>query len=99
MRSRILTFLAAVTLLLAGAAAAQTYPDRPVRIVVPFAAGGIADITTPLIPAGLGDTLGARFIVDNQPGAGGMAAARSALSAPADGYTLILFTNGTAINV
>jgi tripartite-type tricarboxylate transporter receptor subunit TctC len=99
MRSGFLTLLAAVTLLLTGAAGAQHYPSRPVRIVVPFAAGGIADITTRLIADRIGDSLGERFVVDNQPGAGGMAAARSVLSAPADGYTLILFTNGTAINV
>ena len=99
MHSRFLSVLAVVTLLLTGAAAAQNFPNRPVRIVVPFGAGGIADITTRLIADKLGDNLGERFIVDNQPGAGGMAAARSALAAPADGYTLILFTNGTAINV
>jgi tripartite-type tricarboxylate transporter receptor subunit TctC len=99
MHSRLLTVLAAVTLLLTGAAAAQNFPNRPVRIVVPFGAGGIADITTRLIADKLGDNLGERFIIDNQPGAGGMAAARSALAGPADGYTLILFTNGTAINV
>jgi tripartite-type tricarboxylate transporter receptor subunit TctC len=99
MLSRFLTLLAAAALLLAGAAAAQNYPNRPVRIVVPFAAGGIADITTRLIADKLGDRLGERFIVDNQPGAGGMAAARSVLTAPADGYTLMLITNGTAINV
>lgn len=94
-----LTILATVTLLLTGVAAAQNYPSRPVRIVVPFAAGGTADITTRLIADKLGDGLGERFIVDNQPGAGGMAAARSVQTAPADGYTLIVFTNGTAINV
>jgi tripartite-type tricarboxylate transporter receptor subunit TctC len=100
MPSRFLTLLAAVaTLLLTGAATAQNYPNRPVRIVVPFAAGGIADITTRLIADQLADRIGGSFVVDNQPGAGGMAAARSALAAPADGYTLILVTNGTAINV
>jgi tripartite-type tricarboxylate transporter receptor subunit TctC len=99
MRSRFLTILAAATLLLTGAAAAQNYPSRPIRVVVPFAAGGIADITTRLIADRLGDNLGERLVIDNQPGAGGMAAARSVLAAPADGYTLILFSNGTAINV
>jgi putative tricarboxylic transport membrane protein len=99
MQSRFLTILAAATLLLTGAAAAQNYPSRPVRVVVPFAAGGTADITTRLIADKLGDSLGERFIIDNQPGAGGMAAARSVQTAPADGYTLIIFTNGTAINV
>ncbi len=95
---RLLTLLAAA-LVLTGAAEAETYPNRPVRVVVPFAAGGIADITTRLIADRLGDKLGERFIVDNMPGAGGIAAARSALTSPADGYTLILVTNGTAINV
>jgi tripartite-type tricarboxylate transporter receptor subunit TctC len=100
MRSRFLTLLAAATtLLLSGFAQAQNYPSRPVRIVVPFAAGGIADITTRLIADRLGDKLGQRFIIDNQPGAGGITAARSVLSAPADGYNLALFSNGTAIYV
>jgi tripartite-type tricarboxylate transporter receptor subunit TctC len=99
MRSRFLIVLAAATVLLAYAADAQNYPNRSVRIIVPFAAGGIGDITTRLIAEKLGDKLGERFIVDNQPGAGGIAAARSVLAAPADGYTLALVTNGTAINV
>jgi tripartite-type tricarboxylate transporter receptor subunit TctC len=100
MRSRSLMMLATVaTVLLMSAAGAQNYPNRPVRIIVPFGAGGIGDITTRLIAEKLGDRLGERFIVDNQPGAGGIAAARSVLAAPADGYTLALVTNGTAISV
>ena len=99
MRSRFLTLLAAATVLLTATAQAQNYPSRPVRIVVPFAAGGIADITTRLIADKVGDKLGERFIVDNQPGAGSIAAARSVMAAPADGYSLVLFSNGTAINV
>ena len=94
-----LTIVAATTLVMASAADAQNYPNRPVRVIVPFAAGGIGDITTRLIADRLGDKLGERVIVDNQPGAGGIAAARSVLAAPADGYTLALVTNGTAINV
>jgi tripartite-type tricarboxylate transporter receptor subunit TctC len=94
-----LMFFAAAALVLTSAANAQNYPNRPVRIIVPFAAGGIGDITTRLIADKLGDRLGERVIVDNQPGAGGIAAARSVLAAPADGYTLALVTNGTAINV
>jgi tripartite-type tricarboxylate transporter receptor subunit TctC len=79
---------------------AQTpYPTRPVRIVLPFGAGGIADITSRLVAEKLGERMGQRFIIENQPGAGGVAAARSVLSAPADGYTLALLTNGTAISV
>ena len=94
----IVTILTAAVMV-AGAATADTYPNRPVRVVVPFAAGGIADITTRLITDRLADSLGQRFVIDNQPGPGGIAAARSLLSAPADGYTLILFTNGTATAV
>ena len=100
MRSQALVFLAALgAMLLTSAADAQNYPNRPVRIVLPFAAGGVADITTRLIAEKLGDKLGERFIVDNQPGAGGISAARSVLAAAADGYTLALVTNGTAISV
>jgi tripartite-type tricarboxylate transporter receptor subunit TctC len=93
-------FVAAAGALLAVTAAqAQNYPNRSVRIVVPFGAGGVGDITTRLIAEKLGDKFGERFIVDNQPGAGGISAARSVLTAPPDGYTLALVTNGTAISV
>jgi tripartite-type tricarboxylate transporter receptor subunit TctC len=90
---------ASAAMVFTSVAAAQNYPNRPVRIIVPFAAGGIADITTRLIAEKFGDKLGERFIVDNQPGAGGIAAARSVLAAPADGHALALVTNGTAISV
>jgi putative tricarboxylic transport membrane protein len=80
------------------AAALAKYPDRPVRIVVPFAAGGVADSTSRIVAEKLSEKLGARFYVENQPGAGGIIAARQALSAAADGYTLILLTNGTAVS-
>ena len=75
------------------------YPDHPVRVILPFAAGGVADITARLVAEKLSDKLGQRFVIDNQPGAGGIVAARAALAGGADGYTLALFTNGTAISV
>ncbi|MDO9297743.1 tripartite tricarboxylate transporter substrate binding protein [Bradyrhizobium sp.] len=79
---------------------AQTnYPGKPVRIVLPFAAGGVADITARVIAERLGAKLNGRFYVENQPGAGGIAAARSVISSSADGYTLALLSNGTAISV
>jgi tripartite-type tricarboxylate transporter receptor subunit TctC len=78
---------------------AQTYPSKPVRIIVPFGPGGVADVTTRLVADKLGEKLGQRFVVENVPGAGGIAAARAAISGGNDGYTLTLLTNGTAISV
>src|SRR5437016_3990161 len=75
------------------------YPHKAVRIVLPFAAGGVADITARIVAEKLGEKLGGRFYIENQPGAGGIAAARSVISAPADGHTLALVSNGTAISV
>jgi tripartite-type tricarboxylate transporter receptor subunit TctC len=75
------------------------YPDRPVRVILPFAAGGVADITARLVAEGLGNKLGQNFVIENNPGAGGITAARAALSGDKDGYTLTLLTNGTAISV
>ena len=75
------------------------YPDKAVRIVLPFAAGGVADITARIVAEKLGDRLGQRFYVENQPGAGGIAAARTVISSPPDGHTLALLSNGTAVSV
>src|SRR5450432_4739955 len=92
-----LTVLAALS---ASQAHAQAkYPDKAVRIVLPFAAGGVADTTARIIAEKLGDRLGQRFYVENQAGAGGIAAARTVISSPPDGYTLALLSNGTAVSV
>ena len=81
------------------AGAAASYPDRPVRIVLPFAAGGVADTTARIVAEKLGNKLGQRFYIENQPGAGGIAAARTVIAAAPDGYTLALLSNGTAVSV
>jgi tripartite-type tricarboxylate transporter receptor subunit TctC len=81
------------------AQAQASYPNHPVRIVVPFAAGGVADTTARIVAEKLGDKLGQRFYIENQPGAGGIAAARTVISSPPDGYTLVMLTNGTAVSV
>jgi tripartite-type tricarboxylate transporter receptor subunit TctC len=75
------------------------YPERPVRIIVPYGLGSVADLTTRLVGDKLALNLGQRFVVENMPGAGGIAAARAALQAPADGYTIELLTSNTAISV
>jgi tripartite-type tricarboxylate transporter receptor subunit TctC len=81
-------------------ALAQTrYPDRPIRLIVPFGPGGLADVTARVVGEKVGQLLGQHVVIVNQPGAGGVSAARAALGSPADGYTLMLFTNGTAISV
>jgi tripartite-type tricarboxylate transporter receptor subunit TctC len=80
-------------------AQAETYPSRPIRVVLPFGAGGVADITARLVSEKMGDKLGQRFVVENAPGAGGSLAAQRVATSPADGYTLALFSNGTAVSV
>jgi len=93
-----LTASTAAALLPASAGAQATYPNRPVRFVLPFGAAGVADITSRIAAEKLGDKLGQRFVVENQPGPGGIAAARAVLSQAPDGYTLGLVTNGTSIS-
>lgn len=88
---------AAALMMPLGTRAQGAYPDRPVRIVVPFGPGGLADITTRVTAEKLTTLMGQQIVVLNQPGANGVTAAKAVLSAPADGYTLGLLTNGTAI--
>lgn len=77
----------------------EEYPARDITLVLPFGPGGIADITSRVVADSLGKKLGKQIIIMNQPGAAGSVAARAALNAPADGYTLALLSNGTAISV
>jgi tripartite-type tricarboxylate transporter receptor subunit TctC len=91
--------LAAAPLAPVAANAQAAYPTKPVRVLVPFGPGGVADITVRIVAERLGDKLGQRFVIENQPGPGGINAARATLSGGADGYTLALFSNGTAVSV
>jgi tripartite-type tricarboxylate transporter receptor subunit TctC len=77
---------------------AQTYPEKPVRIIVPYGAGGVADVTTRLVAQKVSEAMGQSFVIDNRPGAGGIIGAKAVLGAPSDGYTLFLAGNGTAIS-
>jgi tripartite-type tricarboxylate transporter receptor subunit TctC len=86
-------------LLAAGSARAQAYPDRPIRLIVPFLAGGGGDTLARLAIGPAQARLGQAFVVDNRPGAGGNVGAEAAARATPDGYTLFYGTNGThAIN-
>jgi tripartite-type tricarboxylate transporter receptor subunit TctC len=83
----------------AAALAQGAYPNRPVRVVVPFAAGGTTDIFARLIADKLSQTLGQQFIIDNRGGAGGNIGTDAVAKSPPDGYTLVMGTVGThAIN-
>lgn len=82
-----------------GGVAAQDYPAKPVRMVVPYAAGGLPDTMTRIIAQRLGETFGQQFLVENRPGAGGIGACELVAKAPADGYTLLIADVAqTAIN-
>jgi len=88
--------LAALTLMCcASGAAAQAYPTRPVRIVVPFPAGGGADFMARVVGQKLGDALGQTFVVDNRAGAAGVIGTEMVAKSAPDGYTLLLGTTGT----
>ena len=77
---------------------AEDYPSRPVRIIVPFGAGGPADVTARLLGNALQERLGQPFVVENRTGAGGLIGTEAAAKAPADGYTLLMMSNTQTAN-
>jgi tripartite-type tricarboxylate transporter receptor subunit TctC len=85
-------------LLAAGAAHAQGYPSKSVRIVVPFAAGGPTDVIARLVGQKLSESMGQQFYVENIPGAGGNTGTAQAARAGADGYTLLVVSTGFMVN-
>ncbi len=87
-----------LTLGLAGAAAAQDYPSRPVRIIVPFAPGGSADVFGRAVAQRLQESTGQNFIIDNRPGGGSVIGTDAVAKAAPDGYTLLLMSNTHTVN-
>lgn len=91
-KSRLVQAACAVagSILVVSTVSAQGYPTRPVRLIVPFAAGGATDVPTRMVAAKLSERLGQQFVVDNRPGAGGAVGTSTASRAEADGYTVLM---------
>jgi tripartite-type tricarboxylate transporter receptor subunit TctC len=96
-RSLLVVLLAAIAAL-PSVASAQPWPAKPIRLVVGFAPGGVADVTARVVAQKLSDQLGQQVVVDNRPSAGGIVAADTVAKAAPDGYTLLLLSNGNAVS-
>jgi tripartite-type tricarboxylate transporter receptor subunit TctC len=83
----------------AGFAAAQDFPRKPIRFVVPFGPGGVGDLTARTVAQKMGETMGQQIIIDNRPSAGGVVAAEMVARAEPDGYTLMLLNNANAVSM
>ena len=100
MLARRTAWLGLAAMLVALAPQAQAaWPEKPIKFVLPFGVGGVADVTARILADKLSQKLNQRVVVENMPGPGGIAAARAVVTSPADGYTMAWVTNGTAISV
>lgn len=98
MRLRHLIALVLTACFAATSATAQSnFPSKPVRIVVPYGPGGIADVTMRLVAENMSQKFGQQFYIENRPGAGGIVGMQAALQAPADGYTMVMIGGGLTI--
>jgi tripartite-type tricarboxylate transporter receptor subunit TctC len=92
--NRILNGLAAAAIVFAPAAAAQDFPNKPIRVIVPYVPGGVTDILGRTVAGGLTKLLGQQAVVENRPGAGGAIGTEQVVRSPADGYTLVITSPG-----
>src|SRR6476661_6766959 len=90
--------IAVAIALLGSQAAAQNWPDKPVKIVVPFGPGGPADVYARILGQALTESLGQQFIIDNKPGAGAIIGTEVVAKSPPDGYTLLMMSNTHTTN-
>ncbi len=79
-------------------AAAQKFPSKPIRVIVPFGPGGVADITARTVAPKISEGLGQQLVIENKPSAGGVVAGQDVARAEPDGHTLLLINNGTAVS-
>jgi len=94
-----LILICAVALATAAApVSAQGYPTRPIKVIVPFAAGGVADITARVLAQKMSETIGQQVLVENRPSAGGIVASEAVAKSEPDGYMLLFITNGNAVS-
>jgi len=91
-------FCVLLALVAPSCALAQPWPAKPIRLIVGFAPGGVADVTARVVAQRLSERLGAQVVVDNRPSAGGIVAADAVAKAPPDGYTMLLLSNGNAVS-
>ena len=98
MRTLARLLLALFAVAVSPGALAQAWPAKPIRLIVGFAPGGVADVTARIVAQKLSERLGAQVVVDNRPSAGGIVAADAVAKAAPDGYTLLLLTNGNAVS-
>src|ERR1700674_3240161 len=88
----------AIEAFLSGPCLAQDYPTRPIRIIVPFGAGGPADVAARVLGNAMQESLNHPFVIENRPGAGAVIGTLEAAKSPADGYTLLMMSNTQTAN-
>ena len=95
--AKLIVALLAVVVGLAAPTNAQTWPSKPIKLIVPHAPGGVTDFVARLVAQPLGEALGQSVLVENKPGASGLLGTESAASAPPDGYTFVMFVDANTI--
>ena len=91
-------FAGCVLAMLAAGAHAQSYPTKPIRLLVPFGPGGVGDITSRAVMQKMGEAMGQQIIIDNRPSAGGIVATETVAKSEPDGYTPYLMNNTNAVS-